>query len=113
VNISWIRTHSISSPDYAKNTSGKEKLDAMKQQISNKQQELDQLKARLAALPVPQEGPATDAQAVASRRLENPYHCLFSCPSARLKLALCKILLGSLLEFSLMLPNGQKGQSMP
>jgi len=48
-----------SSPDYAKNTSGKEKLDAMKQQISNKQQELDQLKARLAALPVPQEGPAT------------------------------------------------------
>jgi hypothetical protein len=48
-----------SSPDYAKNTSGKEKLDAMKQQISNKQQELDQLKTRLAALPVPQEGPAT------------------------------------------------------
>jgi hypothetical protein len=48
-----------SSPDYAKNTSGKEKLDAMKQQISNKQQELDQLKARLAALPAPQEGPAT------------------------------------------------------
>jgi len=31
----------------------------MKQQISNKQQELDQLKARLAALPAPQEGPAT------------------------------------------------------
>ena len=48
-----------SSPEYAKNTSGKEKLDAMKQQISNKQQELDQLKARLAALPAPQEGPAT------------------------------------------------------
>jgi hypothetical protein len=48
-----------SSPDYAKNTSGKEKLDAMKQQISNKQQELDQLKARLAALPAPQEGAAT------------------------------------------------------
>jgi hypothetical protein len=48
-----------SSPDYAKNTSGKEKLDAMKQQISDKQQELDQLKARLAALPVPQEGVAT------------------------------------------------------
>ncbi len=48
-----------SSPDYAKNTSGKEKLDAMKQQISNKQQELDQLKARLAALPAPQESPAT------------------------------------------------------
>jgi lipopolysaccharide export LptBFGC system permease protein LptF len=48
-----------SSPDYAKNTSGKEKLDAMKQQITNKQQELDQLKARLAALPAPQEVPAT------------------------------------------------------
>ncbi len=47
-----------SSPDYAKNTSGKEKLDAMKQQITDKQQELDQLKARLAALP-PQEGAAT------------------------------------------------------
>jgi hypothetical protein len=48
-----------SSPDYAKNTSGKEKLAAMKQQISDKQQELDQLKARLAALPEPQEGVAT------------------------------------------------------
>ena len=48
-----------SSPDYAKNTSGKEKLDGMKQQISNKRQELDQLKAHLAALPAPQEGPAT------------------------------------------------------
>jgi hypothetical protein len=48
-----------SSPDYTKNTSGKEKLDAMKQQISNKQQELDQLKARLAALPAAQEGAAT------------------------------------------------------
>ena len=48
-----------SSPDYAKNTTGKEKLDAMKQQISNKQQELDQMKARLAALPAPQEGAAT------------------------------------------------------
>ncbi len=47
-----------SSPDYAKNTSGKEKLDAMKQQISDKQQELDQLKAKLAALPAPQEGAA-------------------------------------------------------
>ena len=47
-----------SSPDYAKNTSGKEKLDAMKQQISDKQQELEQLKAKLAALPAPQEGAA-------------------------------------------------------
>jgi hypothetical protein len=48
-----------SSPDYANNTSGKEKLDAMKQQIADKQQELDKLKARLAALPAPQETPAT------------------------------------------------------
>jgi hypothetical protein len=48
-----------SSPDYAKNTSGKEKLDAMKRQISEKQQELDQLKARLAAMPAPLEGAAT------------------------------------------------------
>ena len=47
-----------SSPDYSKDTSGKEKLDAMKQQIADKQQELDKLKARLAALP-PQENPAT------------------------------------------------------
>ncbi len=44
-----------SSPDYAKNTSGKEKLDAMKQQIANKQQDLDRLKAELAALPPSQE----------------------------------------------------------
>jgi hypothetical protein len=48
-----------SSPDYARNTSGKEKLDAMKQKISDKQQELDQLKARLAALPASPESPAT------------------------------------------------------
>ena len=48
-----------SSTDYARNTSGKEKLDAMKQQISSKQEELERLKARLAALPPPQEGAAT------------------------------------------------------
>jgi hypothetical protein len=48
-----------SSPDYARNTSGKEKLDAMKQRISDKQQELEQLKARLAALPAAAESPAT------------------------------------------------------
>jgi hypothetical protein len=44
-----------SSPDYLKNTSGKEKLEAMKQQISDKQQDLDRLKAELAALPAPEE----------------------------------------------------------
>jgi hypothetical protein len=48
-----------SSPDYAKDTSGKEKLDAMKQQISDKQQDLDRLKAELAALPPSQESPTT------------------------------------------------------
>src|SRR6267143_1978201 len=37
----------------------KEKIAAMKQRISDKQQELDQLKARLAAMPEPQEGAAT------------------------------------------------------
>jgi hypothetical protein len=40
-----------SSPGYANNTSGKAKLDAMKRQIADKQQELDRLKAELAALP--------------------------------------------------------------
>ncbi len=44
-----------SSPDYAKNTAGKQKLDALKQQISDKYQELEQLKAKLAALPATQE----------------------------------------------------------
>jgi hypothetical protein len=48
-----------SSPDYAKDTSGKEKLDAMKQQISDKQQDLDRLKTELAALPPSQESPTT------------------------------------------------------
>src|ERR1700694_6139534 len=48
-----------SSPDYTKNSSGNEKLAALKQRISDKQQELDQLKARLAAMPEPQEGAAT------------------------------------------------------
>lgn len=48
-----------SSPDYANNTSGKAKLDAMKQQIADKQQELDRLKTELAALPAAQETPAT------------------------------------------------------
>ena len=48
-----------SSPDYAKNTSGKDKLDALKQQISDKQQDLEQLKAKLAALPAPQESAET------------------------------------------------------
>jgi hypothetical protein len=48
-----------SSPDYANNTSGKAKLDAMKQQIADKQQELEKLKTELAALPAAPESPAT------------------------------------------------------
>jgi hypothetical protein len=46
-----------SSPDYANNPSGKAKLDAMKQQIADKQQELERLKAELAALPAAPETP--------------------------------------------------------
>ena len=49
----------FSSPDYAKNTAGKQKLDALKQQIIDKQQELEQLKAKLAALPAAQESSET------------------------------------------------------
>jgi hypothetical protein len=48
-----------SSPDYANDTSGKAKLDAMKQQIADKQQELEKLKTDLAALPAAPESPAT------------------------------------------------------
>jgi hypothetical protein len=40
----------FSNPDYAHDTAGKAKLDAMKQQITVKQQELDRLKARFAEL---------------------------------------------------------------
>ena len=40
----------FSNPDYVHDTAGKAKLDALKQQITNKQQELDRLKARLAEL---------------------------------------------------------------
>jgi len=47
-----------SKVDYARDTAGKEKLDAEKQQISDKQQELDKLKAQLAALPESPEPPA-------------------------------------------------------
>ena len=46
-----------SGPDYANNTSGKAKLDGMKQQIADKQQVLERLKAELAALPAAPETP--------------------------------------------------------
>jgi DNA repair exonuclease SbcCD ATPase subunit len=39
-----------SNPDYVHDTAGKSILDAIKQQIGDKQQELDQLKAKLAEL---------------------------------------------------------------
>jgi hypothetical protein len=48
----------FSNPDYVHDTAGKAKLDAMKQQITDKQQELNRLKARLAEL---QPAPATPA----------------------------------------------------
>ncbi len=48
-----------SKTDYAHDTAGKAKLDALKQQISDKQQELERLKAQLAALPASQESPTT------------------------------------------------------
>ena len=50
----------FSNPDYVHDTAGKAKLDAIKQQITDKQQELDRLKARLAELqPVPATPAAT------------------------------------------------------
>jgi DNA repair exonuclease SbcCD ATPase subunit len=48
----------FSNPDYVHDTAGKAKLDAIKQQIADKQQELDRLKARLAEL---QPAPSTPA----------------------------------------------------
>ncbi len=40
----------FSKPDYANDTAGKARLDSEKQQISDKQQEIEKLKTRLAAL---------------------------------------------------------------
>lgn len=40
----------FSNPDYVHDTAGKAKLDAIKQQITERRQELDRLKARLAEL---------------------------------------------------------------
>ena len=40
----------FANPDYVHNTAGKAKLDALQQQVSDKQQELDGLKARLTEL---------------------------------------------------------------
>jgi len=48
-----------SKTDYAHDTAGKAKLDSLKQQISEKQQELERLKARLAELQLARNGSAT------------------------------------------------------
>ena len=40
----------FSNPDYVHDTAGKAKLDSEKQQINDKQQEIERLKTRLAAL---------------------------------------------------------------
>ncbi len=44
------RDNYYSKPDYQRDTAGKAKLDALQQQITDKQQDLDALKTRLAAL---------------------------------------------------------------
>ena len=46
----------FSNVDYAHDTAGKAKVDDLKQQVSDKQQELDRLKARLAELQPAQSG---------------------------------------------------------
>ncbi len=48
-----------SQTDYAQDTAGKAKLDDLKQQVTDKQQELDRLKARLAELQPAQSGAAS------------------------------------------------------
>jgi type I restriction-modification system DNA methylase subunit len=44
------RNNYYTKPDYQHDTAGKAKLDALQQQITDKQQEVDTLKTRLAAL---------------------------------------------------------------
>ncbi len=48
-----------SQTDYAHDTAGKAKLDDLKQQVTDKQQELERLKARLAELQLAQSGAAS------------------------------------------------------
>jgi hypothetical protein len=48
-----------SQTDYAQDTAGKAKLDDLKQQVADKQQELERLKARLAELQPAQSGAAS------------------------------------------------------
>jgi uncharacterized coiled-coil protein SlyX len=55
------RDNYYSKPDYQGDTAGKAKLDALQQQLTDKQQDVDALKARLAALleQLPKEQPAS------------------------------------------------------
>ena len=48
-----------SNTDYLHDAAGKAKLEALKQQVSDKQQELEHLKTRLAALPPTESGPTS------------------------------------------------------
>jgi predicted RNase H-like nuclease (RuvC/YqgF family) len=52
------RDNYYSNPDYVHDPAGKAKLDALNQQIADKQQKVDELKARLAALPSSQTPPS-------------------------------------------------------
>ena len=55
------RDNYYSKPDYARDAAGKSKLDALQQQLTDKQQDVDALKTRLAALleQLPHEQPAS------------------------------------------------------
>jgi uncharacterized coiled-coil protein SlyX len=50
----------LSKPDYANDTAGKAKIEALLQQITDKQQDLDKLKARLAELLPPQDNSSSN-----------------------------------------------------
>jgi hypothetical protein len=55
--LSLEQDNYFSKPDYTHDTAGKTKVDGIKQQVSDKQQELDGLKARLAELQPGQPAP--------------------------------------------------------
>jgi len=56
----------FSNPDYIHNTAGKAKLDAQKQQVGDKQEEVARLKARILELQPPQDTTATPPPAPAA-----------------------------------------------
>jgi hypothetical protein len=56
----------FSNPDYVHDTAGKAKLDAQKQQIGDKQEEVARLKARILELQPPQDTTATQPPAPAA-----------------------------------------------